>query len=406
MPRTCFSRLLLPLVLLVATGTHVFAALPVNSYELRRNEAFRLTDEHSPKAEKALKSLLAEKTDDGSVLFALGRVALHNSDPLKPGAKRKEMRRQGRDYMSRAQAAGYNDPLIATTLALINPDGSDNSITFSDHARVDQLMQEGERLFSQRNFAKAAEKYEKALALEPGNYAAALYVGDANFAAGNLDKAIVWFDKAITLNPDRETGHRYAADAFARSGKAKEALEHYVAAVVAEPRNGYTWRALGTYCQSALIKPWTAPYNVPFAQITTKGSDRSLELSETFSQFDVAYGMARLQWQQENRERHFPTGTPYRLTLEEESYALRATIEVYRSARDEADQSADAAEQLKNLRLNYDQLAEIEAAGMLEAHILLIRADADLSQDYPAYRKEHRQLVHDYLVRYFLHLAS
>jgi len=406
MPHFRLPRLLFLLALLATWATPVFAALPVNSYELRRNEAFLLADTHSPKAEKALKELLAEKPDDGSVLFALGRISLYESDPLKPGSARTKLRRQARDYMARAQAAGYNDPFITSTLAGINPDGSENKVTFSDHAKVDRLMQEAERLFAQRDFAKAAAKYEAALALEPGNYSAALYVGDSHFAANNPDKALEWFRKAIAIDPDRETAHRYAGDALMRTGRGKEALDQYLAAVVAEPYNGYTWRALNSYCKAALIKPWTTPYNVPFARITTKDGKPTLELAKDFSAVDMSYGLARLQWQEENRERRFPIGTPYRLTLEEEAHALRTALEIHRAGKEAPGQPADAAELSKELRLYLDQLAEVETAGMLEAHILLVRGDAELGQDYPGYRKEHRQLLHDYLVRYFLHLGS
>jgi tetratricopeptide (TPR) repeat protein len=403
MPRPCLTRLLLILALLMSVGAPAFAAVPVNSYELRRNEAFQLASTHSPKAEKALKALLAEKPDDGSVLFALGRLALYESDPLKPGSKRKKLRLQARDYMARAQAAGYSDPFIDSNLAAINPDGSENKPTFSDQAKVEKLMQEGETFFTRREFAKAAAKYQAALALEPDNYNAALFVGDCHFAANELEDAITWFDRARKLDPDRETAHRYAGDAYLRLRRPAEAMDCYLAAVVAEPYNGYPWRTLHQFCQAALIKAWTAPRTLPTAEITQAEGKSTLGLPQDFTVFDIAYGTARMQWQEENRAKRFPGDKQYRQTLEEETYALRTTIQVYREMKSAPDEADGLAKNLEQLRMFLDHLVAIDDAGLLEAHALLARGNADLAEDYAAYRAEHRQQAYDYLHRFYLH---
>ena len=184
MPRSLLVRRFILLLGLAIAVTRLAAELPVDSYELRRNRAYGLTDNHSPEAEKALLALLAERPGDGGVLFALGRVAAHDSGLLEPGTKRRELKKQTRDYFLRAQAAGYQDPLITTALATINPDGSENVSQLSQRKEVDQLMQEGEKYFSQHDFPKAIEQYREAARLEPTNYIAVLYIGDAYLASG------------------------------------------------------------------------------------------------------------------------------------------------------------------------------------------------------------------------------
>jgi Tfp pilus assembly protein PilF len=338
------------------------------------------------------------------VLFALGRVATHDAGMLQPGPKRRERNKQVRDYFSRAQDAGYHDPLIATALASINPDGSENIAKLSPRQEVDRLLQEGEKHFGQRNFSQAIEEYRQAFNLEPTNYMAALYTGDAYFASGSSPDALVWFDKAAALNPDREVAHRYAGDALLRTGKRPEALQRYLTAIVAEPYNGYPWRALNEYCKAALIKQWTAPANIPMARITEAKGKKELGLPKEFSPFDLIYGTARLSWQEENQAKKFPAGSPYRLTLEEEAFALRATLKSYGELKHSAKAPPEIAAAFEKYGLFLDHLVEIEAAGLLEAHILLVRANADIAEDYPAYRDLHRELLRDYLTRFYLQL--
>lgn len=393
------------LIFLCAFSTELTAELPPDSYELRRSRAYNLTDDHSPEAEQALLALLKERPGDGGVLFALGRVAFHDSGLLEAGARRRETRRKARDYFLQAQKSGYNDPLIATAMAAINPDGSENVSHLSQRKEVDQLLQEGEKLFGQRKFIQAAGKYRQAFELEPSNYLAALYTGDAYFASGAHGEALAWFDKATALEPNREVGHRYAGDVLLRTGRRPEALQRYLSAAVAEPYNGYPWRALNEFCKGTLIKQWTAPANVPSASITASGKKKDIGLPEGFTPFDLIYASARITWQNENNARKFPTGTEYRLTLEEEAYALHATLKSYAEIKQaKTAPPAELAAALEKSRLFYDHLLEIEDAGLIKAHILLVRGNADLAQDYTAYREAHRDELLKYLAKFYLHL--
>jgi hypothetical protein len=48
-------------------------------------------------------------------------------------------------------------------------------------------------------------------------------------------------------------------------------------------------------------------------------------------------------------------------------------------------------------------LVELSDAGMLDCWILINGADQGIAQDYDAYRKDHRKLLHDYLERFVVH---
>lgn len=213
---------------LVILALPLAAALSVDSYELRRNQAYKRTDDHSPGAGEALLALLKERPNDGSVLFALGRVAWHKATLLETGSRRKQLNIKVLDHFARARAAGFADPMIDSAFREINADGSENKVTLSNRATVDRLLQEGGKYFGQRQFPKAIEKYSKAFSEEPTNYPAALYTGDAYFASGKNQEALEWFDKARALNPDRETAHRYAGDALMKLGRQSEALSRFL----------------------------------------------------------------------------------------------------------------------------------------------------------------------------------
>jgi hypothetical protein len=58
---------------------------------------------------------------------------------------------------------------------------------------------------------------------------------------------------------------------------------------------------------------------------------------------------------------------------------------------------------LDNLDESLRNLVELNNAGMLDCWILISAADEGIAQDYDAYRKQHRQLLHDYLSRFVVH---
>jgi hypothetical protein len=92
-------------------------------------------------------------------------------------------------------------------------------------------------------------------------------------------------------------------------------------------------------------------------------------------------------------KKDFPDEKEYRHSLREEDEALGMVVTVLKERKLKPSQ---LDESLRNL-------VALSDAGMLDCWIVLNAADQGIAQDYPAYRKEHRQLLHDYMARFVVH---
>jgi hypothetical protein len=107
----------------------------------------------------------------------------------------------------------------------------------------------------------------------------------------------------------------------------------------------------------------------------------------------LMYSMLRASYRGDLFKKDFPGEKVYRRTLKEEDSALSTVVSVLKEKK-------IAPEKLDESLCN---LVELSDAGMLDCWILINGADQGIAQDYDAYRKEHRQLLHDYLERFVVH---
>ena len=92
-----------------------------------------------------------------------------------------------------------------------------------------------------------------------------------------------------------------------------------------------------------------------------------------------------------------PSG--YRHSLKEESASIHAMLDDVRRKLKDGSVTSDKLEpSLKNL-------LQIDQDGMIDCWIFLNDADAGIRADYPAYRKDHRDLLAAYIDRYKLQAA-
>lgn len=314
---------------------------------------------------------------------------LEDSKTLKNAEQRRQARLHARALGFEAKEQGDHGELLETLLA-IPADGSD--LKFSDRKDVDDAMKAAEADHARGNLEKAREGYLHVLELDPKNYEATVYVGDVYFSQHAYNNAGEWFAKAIKLDPTKETAYRFWGDALAMVGKNDEAREKYINAVIAEPYNRTPWSAL---------RQWTDRIQQPFNAIILQ--NKSLMPAGTANGFDehslnagdpeaagwAAYTRTRGLWQQEKFKKAFPNEPSYRRSLKEETEALDAMVSVL---------APDAASLKKAEKLDPALLAliQIDHEGLLEAFVLLNRADREIKTDYPAYRDAH----HDKLYRY------
>ena len=306
--------------------------------------------------------------------------------------QRKASRVKARSLAIEAQKLGDAGELLQVLLALPE-DGSD--MKFSERPDVDQAMKAAEANRAKGDLDKAREGYLHVLELDPKNYDATVYVGDAYFSQHAYNSAGEWFAKAIKLDPDKETAYRYWADTLAASGKNDEARRKYIEAILAQPYTRTPWLAL---------RQWSDRIKQPFHAIllqnqstVKKPEDQAVKLDEQPLKEGNpeaagwrAYDATRQAWQQEKFKKEFPQEAAYHRTLREESEALDAMVAVL---------APDAASLKKAEKLDPSLLAliHLDHEGLLQPFVLLNRADRDIAKDYPAYRAAHYDKLYRYV---------
>jgi tetratricopeptide (TPR) repeat protein len=350
-----------------------------------------------------LESLVEESPKNGGLLFRLGFALYLSAAPDNEPAN-VALRKRARTYFQRAKEAGLDQPLLSRALQEVQEDGRVREIRYSSNSAANSAVQQGERAFRKRDFATARRHYEEALRHEPTLYVAALFAGNTFYSEKNFPEAEAWFARAVAMDPNTETAFRYWGDALFARGRTNEAMEKYVEAFIADPYGGLAWRTLRDRAgELGRLRQFTAEH-LPKAGIKLSGQKIDLSMPPKFGVLDVAYGTARAKWVGENRGRLFPNDAPYRQTLAEEADALDAVTKISAELRANAGEKKEIADALAAAQPAITLLADAASAGLIEPHILYLRANSDLVQDYPAYRAAHRDKLRQYIRRYMVNL--
>jgi len=107
----------------------------------------------------------------------------------------------------------------------------------------------------------------------------------------------------------------------------------------------------------------------------------------------MMYSLLRGGYRGDTFKKEYPNEKEYRHSLKEEAMALSM---VATTVKEKKIKPEKLDESLRNL-------VALNEAGMLDCWILISGADQGIAQDYDAYRKEHRKLLHDYLDRFVVH---
>jgi tetratricopeptide (TPR) repeat protein len=359
------------------------------------------------------------RQDQTIVVFAerhgAGLLAKKNTVP--DGPARKAIDDQAFAEFRRAQSLGDNSPYLQTILAVKEKSlptaltGVPLTIgyTYPGAPEARAKLNEAEVAFSNHDIEKALKLYQDAAEIDPTWYSPRVFAGDMYYRMKDWTNAGIWFQKAINIDADRDTAYRYWGDALMGAHDAVNAKVKFEQAVVAEPYSKLGWIALRNWATTT--KTPTTDLQITRPDFTTPDGKLQVDpalTSETgdghaswlvYQNARVAHGARTLvqtvvPGASDAAGQILPNG--YRHSLAEETECLTAML-------------ADVQQKLKSgivtqekLEPSLKALLQLQNGGMLESWILLSAYDAGIRYDYPAYRKQHRDLLLAYIDRYIL----
>ena len=323
------------------------------------------------------------------------------SKTLKDPEARKKARIQARSLALEAQKGGDQSDLLQTLIG-IPEDGSETK--FSERDDVNEGMKAAEADFARGDVEKAREGYKHVLELDPKNYEATLFIGDAYFKEKAYNAANEWFAKAAQINPNRESAYRYWGDSLAMAGKSDEARDKYIKAVLAEPYTRSSWMALRQWANNSK-QPFNGILLQNKSSAKTAGGQPGPLDEHTLDQTSPetagwnAYDSTRAAWKQGKFKKEFPNEAAYRRSMKEEADALNSLVKVL-----EPEATTEKKARLMDPTLL--ELIEIDQKGLLDSFVLLNRADPDIAKDYSAYHAEHADKLYQYMDEFVLPRAN
>ncbi len=351
-----------------------------------------------------LEKIVAAEPMNAEMQLNLGFALVGQAANTKDDAQRKAVRIRARNAFIKAIELG-KDTLGASKLQLakglvdgIPADGAGGN-SFSQNDEANNLMVEAEAFFSQGKLDNALKNYQKALQLDPKLYEAALFCGDVFTQKGDYAQAGPWYEKAIAIDPNRETAYRYSATPLMKQSKFDAARDRYIEAFISDPFNRVAVSGIlqwGQATKTQLAHPTIEiPTNVKFdekgnAKIDL-GADALLNGAQDGSFAWIAYGAARTEWHKEKFAKTFPNEKTYRHSLAEEADAIRSVLTL-----------ATADKKTKNLNPSLMLLKKLNDAGVLEAYILLVRADEGIVRDFADYRNQNRDKLRRYVLEFVI----
>jgi tetratricopeptide (TPR) repeat protein len=306
---------------------------------------------------------------------------------------RQKTREQARKYLEAAKALGDNSEMLLMLLEQVHVDS--HAPVYSENPEVNELIRTGEEEFAKGHLDQAKAAYQQAILLEPTNYPATLYLGDLFFKQKEYGTASEWLKKASEIDPNRDEAFRYWGDALERMNKPAEAREKFIQAVIAQPYSNNTWRHLQIWAKDE-GSDLTFPH-IQSPNSFQKKSDKEINITIDSGSLDkhdgtsawMLYSLMRASWQGDEFKKNFPDEKAYRHSLKEESLCLNMVA-----------MSVKGDKKIKNLDPQLAILVKITDAGLLEPYILLNAADQGIAQDYADYRKQHRDLLYNYLDKF------
>jgi tetratricopeptide (TPR) repeat protein len=364
-----------------------------NQAERQRALAF-FTEGRRLEALPLLEDLAHKNPQDSDVLVALAASLVEHAATLTDANQAASERFRARDLLQRAWNLGNTSPLGENLRQLLEELPASGAIKFSDNPAVEQAMNAGEAAFARRDFDEALKNYAKALDLEPANYTAVLFTGNAYDKENDFAKAAEWYQRATRLDPNVETAYRYYADMLAKQGDMAEARTMLIHAAVAEPYNKIVWRE---------IRAWALINKTAF-NIVYVGIPAPHQFSTAASEEDPvgipaawqAYYSVKSAWKRGGRfKMQFPQEPEYRHSLAEESEALTAAAKVLEQLKTDPKAAGLVASNPST-----SLLLKLHEAGLIDAYVLFSLGDDEIAKDYIVYRAANRDKLEAYMDKF------
>jgi tetratricopeptide (TPR) repeat protein len=359
------------------------------SDQARREKALALFNQGKRlEALPLLEEIAKTSPADTEILVALAASLIDHAATLTNPDAAGEERFRARDILQKAWGMGNPGPLAENLRQLLTELPANGAITFSSNPTVNEIMLRGEAAFSRRDFPEALAAYAKALELEPANYPATLFTANTYDRMKEFARAAEWYERATKLDPNVETAYRYYADMLAKQGEMTKARSMLIHAAVAEPYNKIVWRE---------IRAWATinktEFNIVYVPVLAEvQGDPAWQ----------AYQAVKADWEKGGRfQKQFPQEAGYRHSLPEESEALSAAARVLEKLKeDQKNAGRIAADPAAVL------LLKLHESGSIDAYVLFSLGDDGIAKDYIAYRAGNRAKLEDYLDKFVMPPAA
>jgi tetratricopeptide (TPR) repeat protein len=370
-----------------------------------RKRAFELfkQDKHL-EALPLFEELAMKSPDDRDVLLGLAGCLISEAATLDDANAATKERVRARQLLLKAKRLGQKSGLLENLLQTIPEDG----VVKYENTPADKAMRAAEAAFARHDFEEAIKNYSKVLETDPKNYSAVLFIGDTYFTKKDWAKAGEWYQKAIDLDPNKETAHRYYADMLLKNGEIEKSRTRFIQAVVAEPYNPITWRALQAWATTNKLQLKRVHVDTPNNVSQTGEKNITITVdpkaSDETSTFWLSYGLAKVKWRGDEFKKQFPAEKQYRHSLAEEAEALTMAATVWTEVNESEKKKKKASSPPKDPNLIL--LLKLYQAKVIEPYVLLNAADDGIAQDYPAYREKNRDKLEQYLSEWVVPAAK
>lgn len=173
----------------------------------------------------------------------------------------------------------------------------DDSMTLDQYAMSEQamdLLQLGDKEFSNKNFEVALKYYHQMLETQPEYSFALTMIGDAHYSMGNYDSAKIYFNRAINRNFVDYSAHWFLADTHDKMGKLDSALKEITIAHLLNINHSVLKTKLQEYRENA-NRPWQEWEFKPQYLLSKEGNRILINVYPDW----IAYAMVKAVWEYE-----------------------------------------------------------------------------------------------------------